>query len=56
LQAVDGLGDCRVDGVVVVYVLLFQVFHLERVQVDVQGQQVEGEVSHLDEVQQFGGL
>lgn len=56
LQPMDGLGDYRVYGVVLLNVQLPHYFHLERVQVDVQGQQVEGEVLDVDVLHQVGAL
>lgn len=52
LQPMDRLGHNRVDGLVVVDVEVLQHLHLQAVDVHVQGQQVKGEVLHLNEVRQ----
>jgi hypothetical protein len=47
LYPVDGLGDSGIDGVVVVDVHIFESLHLQRIDINIERQQIKGEVSDI---------
>lgn len=53
LQAVDGLCDDGVDEMVVIDVEVSHNFHFQGVEIDVKGEEVEGEIFYFDVLHNF---